>query len=309
MHDNGRRCVFRSETSVMDRRQFSASAVAAALPAFCSELLAQPDVAGVTGISVSDVSKFINDEDWILVDVRATDAYNGWKLDGVKRGGHLPGAVDFPANWLDSDHEDKAEILSTALRAKGIEPYRHVLLYGTNKRDRERAAEYFRKAGYRNLYDFDLNAWTNDETKPLARYKNFHLLVPASIVKLLLAGQLPETFERAKRIKFVEVSWGGEDASYSKGHVPRSFHVNTDHFEPPPKWELGDLDVLNQFAEKYGFQADDTAIISGEDPAASYRLSHRAALHGGRGCSSAQRRIRGLESGEVSGRNQEQSAA
>ena len=273
MHDNGRRCVFRSETSVMDRRQFTAFALAAALPAFCSELVAQPDAAGVTGLSVSDVSKVVNDEDWILVDTRATDAYNGWKLEGVKRGGHLPGAVDFPASWLDSDHEDKAKILSTALRAKGIEPHRHILLYGTNKRDRDRVAAYLRKAGYRHLYDFDLNAWANDETKPLVRYKNFHLLVPASIVKLLLDGQLPETFERAKRVKFVEVSWGGEDASYSKGHVPRSFHVNTDHFEPPPKWKLGNPDVLNQFAEKYGFQADDTAIISGEDPTASYRLA------------------------------------
>jgi 3-mercaptopyruvate sulfurtransferase SseA len=36
---------------------------------------------------------------------------------------------------------------------------------------------------------------------------------------------------------------------------------------------LAILDVLNQFAEKYGFQSDDTAIISGEDPTASYRLA------------------------------------
>ncbi len=257
----------------MDRRQFIAFALAAALTAFGSELVAQPDAAGATGLSVSDVSKFANDENWILVDTRATDAYNGWKLEGVKRGGHLPGAVDFPASWLESDHEDKAEILSTALRAKGIEPHRHILLYGTNKQDRDRVAAYLRKAGYRHLYDFDLNAWANDATKPLLRYKNFHLLVPASIVKLLLDGQLPETFERAKRVKFVEVSWGEEDVSYSKGHVPRSFHVNTDDFEPPPKWKLGNPDVLSQFAEKYGFKADDTAIISGEDPTASYRLA------------------------------------
>ena len=100
------------------------------------------------------------------IDTRAIDAYNGWKLQGIKRGGHLPGAVDFPATWLDSDHEDKANILSTALRTKGIAPHRHILLYGTNKRDRDRVADYLRKAGYRNLYDFDLNAWANDESKP-----------------------------------------------------------------------------------------------------------------------------------------------
>ena len=257
----------------MDRRQFTAFALAAALASFGNELAAQADAAGATGLSVSDVSNVVHDENWILVDTRATDAYNGWKLEGVQRGGHLPGAVDFPASWLDSNHKDRAEILSTALRAKGIEPHRHILLYGTNKEDRDRVAAYLRKAGYRHLYDFDLNAWANDATKPLSRYKNFHLLLPASIVKLLLDGQLPETFECAQRVKFVEVSWGGEGVSYSKGHVPRSFHVNTDHFEPPPKWKLGNPDVLSQFAEKYGFPADDTAIISGEDPTASYRLA------------------------------------
>ena len=167
----------------------------------------------------------------------------------------------------------RAEILSSALRAKGIEPHQHILLYGTDKRDRNRVAAYLRGAGYLHLYDFDLNVWANDPNKPLVRYKNFHLLVPPSIVKQLLDGQWPETFKRGKPVKFVEVSWGGEEASYLKGHVPRSFHVNTDHFEPPPKWMLGNPDVLGRFAKTYGFQADDTVIISGEDPTASYRLA------------------------------------
>ena len=59
----------------------------------------------------------------------------------------------------------------------------------------------------------------------------------------------------------------------SKGHVPRSFHVDTDHFEPPPEWKLGNPDILSQFATRYGFTADDTVVISGEDPTASYRLA------------------------------------
>jgi hypothetical protein len=37
--------------------------------------------------------------------------------------------------------------LSTALRVKGIAPHRHILLYGTNKRDRDRVAAYLRKVG------------------------------------------------------------------------------------------------------------------------------------------------------------------
>jgi len=229
--------------------------------------------AGERSLSTDDLLKVINDEDWILVDTRATDAYNGWALDGVRRGGHLPGAVDFPAGWLDVDAEDRTRRLQAALRTKGIEAEKHVVLYSTKKADRRRVASYLREAGFRQLYSYDIRDWAEDERRALTRYENFRLLVPAPIVKLLLDGRSPETFEDAKRVKFVEVSWGNEGASYAKGHVPRSFHVNTDHFEPPPRWKLGDPDVLSRFAAKYGFQVDDTVIISGEDPTASYRLS------------------------------------
>ncbi len=224
-------------------------------------------------LAVSDVARALEDDNWVVVDTRPTDAFNGWKLDGVKRGGHILGSVDFPAGWLNSNREDKNEVLAAVLRHKGIESGRNIVLCGTNERERDRVATYLKGLGFERLYDYDLNAWAEDESRPLERYANFQLLIPASIVKRLLDGERPETFERAKRIKFAEVSWGDEAASYSKGHVPKSFHVNTDHFEPPPKWMLGDPDVLRKFARKYGFQADDTVIISGEDPTASYRLA------------------------------------
>lgn len=256
-----------------NRHPIARLALAAALAALGSQLRERPVCASTTELSVDDVTRIVDDEDWILVDTRPSDAYNGWKLDGIERGGHLPGSVDFPARWLNSNHDNKGEILSMALRSKGFEPDRRILLYGTNKQERVSVADYLRKLGYRDLYDFDLRSWANDSTKPLVRYENFHWLVPAPIVKQLLDGHLPESFEDTKRLKFVEVSWGEERVSYSKGHLPRSFHVNTDHFEPPPRWMLGDTNVLTQFAKKYGFQADDTVIISGEDPTACYRLA------------------------------------
>lgn len=224
-------------------------------------------------LSADAVMKIKNDKGWVVVDARATDAFNGWPLRGLSRGGHIPGAVDFPASWLSGDRKGKAASLAAALRTKGIERNKHVVLYGSSERECRRVAAFLRQAGFRKLYRVDFQGWVADRDRPLERYKNFHLLVPASIVKRLLEGELPETFEAAKRVKFAEVSWGGEGASYSKGHVPRSFHVNTDHFEPPPLWKLGSPAVLNRFATRYGFQAGDTVILSGKDPTACYRLA------------------------------------
>ncbi|MFK7820782.1 MAG: rhodanese-like domain-containing protein [Planctomycetaceae bacterium] len=224
-------------------------------------------------LSVDDVSKVIGDPNWVLVDTRSSDAFNGWTLDNVNRGGHLPGAVDFPSSWLDSTRKEKNTLLKAALQAKGIEPQRNIVLYAAKSFDRERVAAYLGERGFKHLYLFDFNKWARDPEAKLVRFEKFHLIVPPVIVKKLQDGDRPETFESAKRIKFVEASWGNEAGSYSKGHVPGSFHVNTDHFEPPPKWYLGDATVLAGFAKRYGFQSDDTVIVSGLKPMASFRLA------------------------------------
>ena len=259
--------------SAMTLRKFTILAFATVVFVRSCPLEAQLNDPDMNQLSVRQVEEVVEVADWVIVDTRSTDAYNGWKLDGVSRGGHLPNAVDFPASWLDSGHRIKTKILKAALTAKGIAAAKNIVLYGTNQRDRNRVADYFRKEGCRKIYEFDFLTWVDDPSKPLVRYENFHLLLPAVIIKQLLDGKSPETFASAKQIKFVEVSWGNEAASYAKGHVPRSFHVNTDHFEPPPTWKLGSPATLDRFAQRYGFQANDTVVLSSEDPTASYRLA------------------------------------
>ena len=51
-----------------------------------------------------------------IVDVRPIAAFNGWRLRGEARGGHIPGAVSFPAEWLES--VEPAEIAEAARRPR-----------------------------------------------------------------------------------------------------------------------------------------------------------------------------------------------
>ena len=67
-----------------------------------------------------------------VLDVRPLAAYNGWRLAGEPRGGHIPGARAFPAVWLRS--VDEAEI-TRILDEKGIVPGRAVVLYGYGSED------------------------------------------------------------------------------------------------------------------------------------------------------------------------------
>lgn len=223
-------------------------------------------------LSVDDVAKVQSNPNWILVDARSPDAFNGWALDGVERGGHIPDSVNFSASWLRSPFHEKAERLTAVLRSKGIVSAKHVVIYSTDAMERAAVSEFLKERGHQTLYHLDLNAWVASNGT-LIRYPEFHRIVPPSIVQRLLNGERPETFENAIRIKFVETSWGKEDASYAKGHVPGSFHVNTDDFEPPPSWKLGSPAILAKFAKDHGFQSDDTLIVSGEDVTACYRLA------------------------------------
>ena len=53
-------------------------------------------------ISITELRDRIDDPTLTIVDVRPLTAYNGWRLDGEARGGHIPGARAFPAVWLRS---------------------------------------------------------------------------------------------------------------------------------------------------------------------------------------------------------------
>ena len=224
-------------------------------------------------ITTEDLKKNLNDDTWVVVDTRINDAFNGWKLDGVARGGHIDGAVDFSANWLDVDVEDKEKKLKETLEAKGISSDKNIVLYDANGTDAKEVEKYLSEKGYKNLYTYDVKQWAEDESLPMVQYKNYQKIVPASVVKDVLDGKTPETFEEGKKVKIVEASWGEEKESYAKGHVPTSFHINTDTVEPPPAWMLASDKELSQFALDYGFTKDDSVIVTSESQMAAYRVA------------------------------------
>ena len=253
----------------------SALVLTMALFAGCSNEKENQKVADieVKTIATKELQDKLSDDSWVVVDTRINDAFNGWKLDEVERGGHIKGAVDFSANWLTVDSKDKEKTLDKALETKGIEKDKNIVLYDANGKDAKEVANYLSEKGYKNLYTYNVADWAKDESLPMESYKNYEMIVPATIVNDILDGKKPETFENSKNIKIVEASWGEESEAYSKGHVPTSVHINTDTVEPPPQWMLASDEELAKFANDYGFTKDDTVIVTGPDVMASYRVA------------------------------------
>ena len=216
----------------------------------------------------------LENQDWKIVDCRVNDAFNGWKLEGVKQGGHIPGATDFSANWLKVDAKNKT--LQEALEVKAITKEKNIVLYDANGSDAAIVADYLKTQGYTNFHYYNINNWPAE--KPLSRYENYYRIVPAKIVHDIIEGKIPESFPAEKKIIVVEASWGEEKTSYAKGHIPTSFHINTDNIEPPTvtepvMWMLADDKVLAKFALKFGFTSDDVVIVTGEEQMAAYRIA------------------------------------
>ena len=253
----------------------SALVLTMALFAGCSNEKENQKVADieVKTIATKELQDKLSDDSWVVVDTRINDAFNGWKLDEVERGGHIKGAVDFSANWLTVDSKDKEKTLDKALETKGIEKDKNIVLYDANGKDAKEVANYLSEKGYKNLYTYNVADWAKDESLPMESYENYEMIVPAIIVNDILDGKKPETFENSKNIKIVEASWGEESEAYSKGHVPTSVHINTDTVEPPPQWMLASDEDLAKFANDYGFTKDDTVIVTGPDVMASYRVA------------------------------------
>lgn len=229
-------------------------------------------------IGTENVKGTLNDPSFVIVDTRLNDAFNGWKLEGISRGGRIKGATDFSANWLKVKSDHKEDILNEALKTKGISKEKNIVLYDTNGKDAQEVADYLKEKGIENIYLYDMNKWADDDSLEMVKYENYQLIVPASITKDLIDGKKPETFENAKNIKIVEASWGEEKTSYANGHIPTSFHINTDEIEPPASeppmmWMLADDETLAKFAVKYGFTKEDTVIVTGQEPMAAYRVA------------------------------------
>src|SRR2546423_8199370 len=94
-----------------------------------------PHVSGNAGdrnVSTAELRRRLADPDLTIVDVRALPAYNGWRVNGETRGGHIPGAVALPSAWLVSVDDDEVARL---LQSKDIVPDGEVVLYSDGSDD------------------------------------------------------------------------------------------------------------------------------------------------------------------------------
>lgn len=191
-----------------------------------------------------------------LIDVRSIDAYNGWRLRGEHRGGHIAGARTLPYKW--SSYIDWIEIV----RAKEFRPGDPVVVYGDDRTETVQVANQLRRAGYHTReYHLFGQEWCPDESLPMDRLPRYTQLVPPEwLNQLIEEGAAPEHDGGPHVLCHTHYQ---NQADYEEGHIPGALSLETTLLESPETWNRRSPDEVRGALLSLGITADTTVVLYG----------------------------------------------
>jgi len=208
--------------------------------------------------STEEVLRLSRDKEAILVDARQIDAYNGWRLQNEKRGGHIEGAKSLPFKW--TKYMDWIEIV----RSKGIMPENQIVIYGYDIAESRQMASCFQRAGYSEVgvYDYFTDEWSINPNLPMDKLARYVNLVPAQWVKTIIDGAVPPKF-KGGNVVICHAHYRNREA-YLSGHIPGAIDMDTLALEAPETWNRRSPEELKKALEQYGITADTTVVLYGK---------------------------------------------
>ena len=219
-------------------------------------------VTAKTTITTAELRDHLDDPTVTIVDLRPIAAFNGWRLNGAPRGGHVPGAVSFPTAWLNSVDDREIERL---LRAKRITPDRTVVVYGDDVEDVVGLVGLLEASAHPavRIYADGWSAWAGDETLPIEKLPNHDKLVHIAWLRQVLSGERPEAAPPERFLLF-HVNFGVPE-EYADGHIPGAHYLDTNWLEDPADWNRRSPAALEAALTGLGITRDTTVIVYGRD--------------------------------------------
>lgn len=206
-----------------------------------------------------------------LIDVRPTAAFNGWSMRNEKRGGHIRGAIAFPASW--SYKEFDRELVGK-FEAKGITPADRLLVYGYGDEEALALADRLETLGYDqvSVLKGGFLEWAEHPDLAVNRLPRFRELVYPEWLASLLAGddvaEAPEGEVVVFHVNF------GVPQDYARGHIPGAYHLDTNLLESSVDWNRRSPEELEKALLGLGISVDTPVVLYGNDTARDPREKH-----------------------------------
>ncbi|MDY6856176.1 MAG: rhodanese-like domain-containing protein [Thermodesulfobacteriota bacterium] len=240
------------------------------------------------------ILNMLKDEDFVIIDSREDEEYNGWILCGETRGGHIRDAVSVNYKWffnLDKtvlSYEDLKEIFASM----EITTDKEVVSYSTAGIRSGYVYFALRLMGYEQCsnYDGSIYEWSADASAPMDALSNYHKLVyPGWVNELIADGNpgtagTPPTYPGNGYVIVEAMSERGSDNTddYDAGHIPGAIHLNIYALEsaypnypyacPSDGNLLPDVE-LQAFIENMGIAYDTTVVIYGDSAVKNARAA------------------------------------
>lgn len=214
-----------------------------------------------TTIKPAELAARLSEPGLRIVDARPLAAFNGWRLGGESRGGHIPGAVALPASWLEYlDDKDLAEIVDRHdLRAATA-----VVVYADDDHDANLIADRLAASGVTIArLTPGWAAWAADEDLPVESLPGYRRLVHPAWVREVLSGGRPEAAPDGRVLLF-HVNFGVPE-EYAEGHLPEARYLDTNWLENPVDWNRRTPEELEGALTRLGISHDTTVVLYGRD--------------------------------------------
>jgi molybdopterin synthase sulfurtransferase len=207
-------------------------------------------------MTTEELRRRLDDPTLVLVDARPLHAFNGWQVDGAARGGHIPGAVAFPAEWERLlDDADLGDVLVT----KGVTVDREVVLYGD---DEGLLSSRLARLGY-STANYAWQEWIDDERLPVERLPKYERLVHVDWLRDVLAGGSPEAPPAERHLLF-HVNFGVPQ-EYEESHLPGALYLDTNWLENPSDWNRRTPPEIEDAVRRLGITRGTTVVLYGRD--------------------------------------------
>jgi thiosulfate/3-mercaptopyruvate sulfurtransferase len=225
------------------------------------DLQAEESRSAAEAVSTAELHARLADPEVAIVDVRPLHAYNGWRLGSEVRGGHIPGAVSFPGEWLAT--VDATEV-ARLLREKRILTSREAVLYGDP--DAVAAVSSTIVAlGHGTVLEYAAgwDEWAVDESLPVERLPRYERLVHPAWLRQVLDGGRPEATPAGRHLLF-HVNFGVPE-EYEDSHLPGALYLDTNRLENPSDWNRRHPEELQDAVQALGITHETTVILYGRD--------------------------------------------
>jgi thiosulfate/3-mercaptopyruvate sulfurtransferase len=222
-------------------------------------------------ISTGELADKLGDPSLVVVDLRPLAAYNGWRLKGEARGGHIQGAVACPLAW--TDNMDPAD-LKKLLSSKGITQDKSVVLYSYTAEDTLAMVDMLADFGYQNVraYADGVEAWAADEALPMEHLARYEKLVHPEWLDRLISGQQPESYGGNGYAVF-HVNFGVPE-EYEVEHLPGAMYLDTNALESAVDWNRRSAKELEAALLARGITHDMTVVVYGRHSRPTMKMDH-----------------------------------